>query len=71
MGIVSLENVDILGFSYTVVPDVLHCTIQSSKTKLFKNEHSQRVSDMTCKQPVTLVLNSPKTMKSRQQKFCI
>lgn len=48
MGIVSLEKVDILAFSCTVVPDVLHYTIQSSKIKPFKNQYSQRISDMTC-----------------------
>lgn len=47
MGIGSLEKVDILGFSCTVIPDVLHCIIQSSKIKLFKNQYSQRISYMT------------------------
>lgn len=71
MGIVGLENVEALGFSCTAVPHALHCAIQSSKIKMWETQYTERVSDLTCKQPVITVLNGPGSMKSRKEKFWI
>lgn len=71
MGIVSLEKVDTLGFSCTAVPHALHCTIQPSKIEVLQTPYAERISDLTCKQPVISVLNSPDSMKSREEKFWI
>lgn len=68
MGIV---KVDTLGFSCTAVPHALLCTIQSSKMKVLETQYTSRVSDITCKQPVISVLDSPDSMKNREEKFWI